>query len=95
MEKAEAAIQKLKAGNAAAKISTVALDLGDLSSVKACANRLLDSAPFDVVLNNAGECGSVLGTTALKRTAAGLVGGSVRLHKQSRAGSAGVGGRPA
>eukprot|EP00197_Chlamydomonas_leiostraca_P002358 CAMPEP_0202857962 /NCGR_PEP_ID=MMETSP1391-20130828/693_1 /ASSEMBLY_ACC=CAM_ASM_000867 /TAXON_ID=1034604 /ORGANISM="Chlamydomonas leiostraca, Strain SAG 11-49" /LENGTH=324 /DNA_ID=CAMNT_0049536827 /DNA_START=22 /DNA_END=996 /DNA_ORIENTATION=+ len=54
MDKAEAAAQKIRSGNAAATISTVNLDLGDLASVQACATRLLDSAPFDVVLNNAG-----------------------------------------
>lgn len=38
-----------------AVVSTVPLDLSDLSSVRECATRLLDQEPFDVVLNNAGK----------------------------------------
>lgn len=40
-----------------AVVNTEHIDLGDLSSVRECADRLLDQAPFDVVLNNAGEGG--------------------------------------
>lgn len=38
-------------------VNTEHIDLGDLSSVRECADRLLDQVPFDVVLNNAGEAG--------------------------------------
>ncbi len=38
-------------------MSSVALDLGDLSSVRECAARLLDQgSSFDVLINNAGGC---------------------------------------
>jgi NAD(P)-dependent dehydrogenase (short-subunit alcohol dehydrogenase family) len=49
----------------AGRLEFVALDLADLASVRACADRLLaDSRPFDVVLANAGVMATPLGRTA-------------------------------
>ena len=53
--KAENAVSKIKASSSRdARVSYVLLDLSDLRSVKAASSQLLDMAPFDVVLNNAG-----------------------------------------
>ncbi|GAX76777.1 hypothetical protein CEUSTIGMA_g4223.t1 [Chlamydomonas eustigma] len=55
--KASDAQKKLIAEVPGSKVSTVFLDLTDLSSVRTCAQQLLDSgdAAFDVLLNNAGK----------------------------------------
>ncbi len=58
--RASAAVAKLKAEQPGAAITSVQLDLGNLSSVRDCAKQLLDEGrPFDVLLNNAGACGLI------------------------------------
>jgi NAD(P)-dependent dehydrogenase (short-subunit alcohol dehydrogenase family) len=52
--KAKAAIEKIQAHNGAVDVSSVALDLGDLSSVRRCAEQLLSEEKIDVLINNAG-----------------------------------------
>jgi retinol dehydrogenase-12 len=52
--KAQNAVSKIKSSARDAKVSYVLMDLSDLRSVKAASTQLLDMAPFDVLLNNAG-----------------------------------------
>ena len=52
--KAKTAVAKIQSSTRGANVSYVLLDLADLRSVKAASSQLLDQAPFDVVLNNAG-----------------------------------------
>lgn len=55
MAKAASAETQIRSAVPGASISSVKLDLGNLASVRDCANGLLDQGkPFDVVLNNAG-----------------------------------------
>ncbi|KAG1661706.1 hypothetical protein FOA52_002042 [Chlamydomonas sp. UWO 241] len=53
-QKAQDAKLRLEAAVPGARVSTEMLDLASLTSVSACASRLLDQPVFDVVLNNAG-----------------------------------------
>jgi retinol dehydrogenase 12 len=57
-EKTRPVIDELKAQSPRAKLDFVALDLGDLSSVRACATELLRrDQPIHVLINNAGLAG--------------------------------------
>ncbi|MEZ5568894.1 MAG: oxidoreductase [Halioglobus sp.] len=53
-EKAEQAIARIEQDNGAADVHFVALDLGDLASVSACAQSLQGETRIDVLINNAG-----------------------------------------
>lgn len=58
--KAEAAMADIRAAVPAAKLSFLALDLGDLTKVRAAAAELLgrDDRPIDLLINNAGLAGA-------------------------------------
>lgn len=58
LSKAEDAKRKVQAIVPGSTVSTVRLDLANLSSVSECASQLLDQEPFDVLLNNAGKLNS-------------------------------------
>jgi NAD(P)-dependent dehydrogenase (short-subunit alcohol dehydrogenase family) len=53
-KKAEGAIERIKKENGSVDISHVPLDLGDLSSVSDCAEKLQSEEKIDVLINNAG-----------------------------------------
>ena len=53
-QKAEDAIKRIEEQNGAVDISYVPLDLGDLSSVRQCAEQLQSEKRIDVLINNAG-----------------------------------------
>ena len=53
-QKAEDAIKRIEEQNGAVNISYVPLDLGDLSSVRQCAEQLQSEKRIDVLINNAG-----------------------------------------
>ena len=53
-QKAEDAIARISAANGAVDVSHVSLDLGDLASVRACAEQLQAEERIDVLINNAG-----------------------------------------
>jgi NAD(P)-dependent dehydrogenase (short-subunit alcohol dehydrogenase family) len=53
-QKAEDAIERIKKENGLVDISHVPLDLGDLSSVRDCAEQLRSERKIDVLINNAG-----------------------------------------
>ena len=53
-QKAEDAIARITAANGAVDVSHVSLDLGDLASVRACAEQLQAEERIDVLINNAG-----------------------------------------
>ena len=53
-QKAEDAIARIEEQNGTVDISYVPLDLGDLSSVRDCAEQLQSEARIDVLVNNAG-----------------------------------------
>ncbi len=53
-EKAEDAIARIQQANGDVDVSFVPLDLGDLSSVRACAQTLAGEPRIDVLINNAG-----------------------------------------
>ena len=53
-QKAEDAIERMQAHNGPVDVSHVPLDLGDLSSVRRCAEQLQSEERIDVLINNAG-----------------------------------------
>jgi NAD(P)-dependent dehydrogenase (short-subunit alcohol dehydrogenase family) len=53
-QKAEEAIARIEEQNGPVDVSHVPLDLGDLASVKDCAERLQSEEKIDVLINNAG-----------------------------------------
>jgi NAD(P)-dependent dehydrogenase (short-subunit alcohol dehydrogenase family) len=63
--KAEWATEPVReAGQRGGSFELVALDLGSLASVRACADKLLaDGRPFDIVINNAGVMATPFGKT--------------------------------
>jgi len=57
-EKAARTAEELRAASGNGEVTPVVVELGDLASVKECADRLLsDGRPLDVLLNNAGVGG--------------------------------------
>ena len=67
LAKAEHATAGIRAaaGDGAGRLELVTLDLADLASVRACADRLLaDGRPFDIVIANAGVMATPFGRTA-------------------------------
>ena len=62
--KAEEAIARIQDANGDVDVSFVALDLGDLSSVQACADELSNEDQIDVLVNNAGLMVPPYGLTA-------------------------------
>ena len=66
LKKAEAATTQVRKDAAAngGSFELVEVDLGDLKSVRACADKLLEGEPFDVVIANAGVMATPFGKTA-------------------------------
>ena len=55
LEKAEAAAERLRGGQQGAQVRVVRLDLASLTSVRQCAQELLDTEPaIHLLINNAG-----------------------------------------
>ncbi len=53
-QKAQDAIARIEKANGKVDVAYVALDLGDLASVRACAQELQSEASIDILINNAG-----------------------------------------
>lgn len=65
VDKAQAAVAAIRAGQPGARLETQTLDLGDLASVRAAAAAILARHPrLDLLLNNAGVMVPPAGTTA-------------------------------